>query len=95
MLSKGTPAALKRWPKLCFRSVNPDLAQKPGNDASRTIHKPDCGQCEKRKWSRGGYEGRALSGGPVAQVAPTARPERCQAMKIAWLVIKSLVTSCS
>ena len=44
-----------------------DLAQKPGNGASRTLHKPDCGQCEKRKWSRGGYEGRALSrwdGGP-------------------------------
>ncbi len=23
-----------------------DLAQKPGNDASRTLYKPDCGQCE-------------------------------------------------
>ncbi len=30
-----------------------DLAQKIGNDASRTLYKPDCGQCEKRKWSRG------------------------------------------
>ena len=29
-----------------------DLPQKPGNDASRALHKPDCDQCEKRKWSR-------------------------------------------
>ena len=30
-----------------------DLAQKSGNDASRTLNKPDCDLCEKLKISRG------------------------------------------
>ncbi len=81
--------------EVVLQVVNPDLAQKPGNDTSRTLHKPDCGQCEKRKWSRGGTRGGHWLGGMLPQVAPTARLERCQAIKIAWLVIKSVVTSCS